>query len=303
MNFIAIFVIKYVMLFFSLTGNCLGITALMRKKMQKIASREIYMLILALDSIYLVTQMIDDTTSEYGIKLGLTSNLICKLRLFWNFAFASITPWLLVYALLERLLKIIYTTVRFYKKNHTQKMAIFIITTITIAAYSPFLICVSIYEVADTFSNISMFANQTQSYKECWFENDSISETMLLFDLIYKTQLPSIFMFSISITLIAFIFYKRHKSNSVAFSYQKKKRLTKDIRLSITCIVLNLVFLFTYLPLDITNYLWIGSIDELGYQITIVIFYMSFTINFYVLFLTNSFFRDEVLCMLNIKKK
>ena len=78
-----------------------------------------------------------------------------------------------------------------------------------------------------------------------------------------------------------------------------KKKLFKDIRLSVSILAMNLSILLM-LPLSIANY-YFYELDIFIYNIFCCISYSYYCVDFYVLFLFNSNFKNEVLIMFKIR--
>ena len=88
MNFyLSTFIFKYILLLFGLIGNSTGIIVFARRKQidKKIPTKLIYQTILFINSIYLFTQILDDTGKALNFDQTKTSLILCKLRNYLNY--------------------------------------------------------------------------------------------------------------------------------------------------------------------------------------------------------------------------
>ena len=292
---IVILALKIALLALALFGNTLGVLVYRRKRMIKASSREIYMFILTLDTLFLTWNLIDDISQSYGFNLQLISSLMCKIRYFFNFAIGPISPWLLTYALVERLLAIVSKRTKFFRKKYTQKLVILGIIFINMVAYSPMFFYIDLLEDDSIMTNNT---NDSTSLT-CNFQDVSNYQAIITFDMFNSPLVPFVLMVTVSVILIVSIFRTRLRVRTV--SNQRNTNLSKDIRLSITCIALNVTFVVLNLPLSIGNQLNDLESDSLIYQIMIFLYYTSYCCDCYILLLSNSIFRNE--CSLMFKQK
>jgi hypothetical protein len=107
MLFLSTFITKFVLLFFGLLGNFVGLIVFARKKIgKKIKTKQIYQAILFIDSVFLFSQVFQDTFDSLNIRLSRMSIVACKLRGYWNFSIGAISIWYLVFITIERYLQI-----------------------------------------------------------------------------------------------------------------------------------------------------------------------------------------------------
>jgi hypothetical protein len=116
-------------------------------------------------------------------------------------------------------------------------------------------------------------------------------------DLINSTLIPFILMFIFSILLIYTIFKSRLRILRLNSAVDRKK-LRKDIKFAFTSILLNVTFCIINLPVCVANLL--NDVSEYYYKLLLYLFFISFCINYYILFTFNSVFRKELFLMFNI---
>ena len=112
MEDLTIFSLRFALLIFGLLGNLVGIILLRRKKLLKLATNQIYLSLFIMDSIYLISQVFQDTADSLGLDLRIISDLSCKIYSFWNFAFGPVSSFLLIYISIERFIAIKYKSIK-----------------------------------------------------------------------------------------------------------------------------------------------------------------------------------------------
>ena len=131
----------------------------------------------------------------------------------------------------------------------------------------------------------------------CYFIELYHKKVMYMMDLVNSTLMPFSLMFIFSILLIYTIFKSRLRILRLD-SPLDRKRLRKDIKFALTCILLNVTFVILNLPVCIANLL--TDVSDFYYQSFMNLFFCSFCINYYVLFFFNSVFRKEFLFMFHM---
>jgi hypothetical protein len=110
--------------------------------------------------------------------------------------------------------------------------------------------------------------------------------------------LPFFLMLLFSILLIIAIFMSRSTINLNNTARQIRQR-RKDIKLSISLLFMNLLFVLLNLPVEI--YLFLPFYID-TYTFLVYIFYISYGVNFYILLVTNSLFRKQFYSLFYKKK-
>ena len=293
MDFLSIFVARFVLLFFGLVGNSAGIVVFYRKKMKKITTNKIYRTMLFMDSFFLCTQIFQDSALSLGLDLRNLSTLSCKIRYYWNYSIGPVSPWLLVYITVERYIAIQHSRITLLKSENFQKITMVLILIYNLSIYSPMAILKQVFSKP-------LNSNATELYYFCDFFEPVQSTIMMTLDLVNSALAPFTIMLAFSIALICVIFKKRLRILDMR-SKRDKRRLVKDIRFAFSSIMLNLTFVAFNLPLCLTN-IFFPYVSGFLFNVFIVLFYCTFCINFYVLAFFNYIFRDELLIMLNLRE-
>jgi hypothetical protein len=290
MDYLSLFIVKLILLFIGLVGNLIGLVVFSQKKLNKLKTKSIYQALLCIDSIFVFSQIFEDTSESFNVDLSKTSIISCKIVGYWNFAIGAISVWYLLYITIERYVAIKFRNIKLLQNKKFQIFIIILVIVYNLVLYTPFAIFYNI------FKNSTL--NETIVY--CDFGEQHTAFIMFTADLINSTLLP----FSIIIIFSCLLIYTILSSRITMMRTQShfiKKKLLKDIRLSLSIVVLNLNILVTNLPIQISNNFF-PDLDDYLYNVFCCIMYTSYCINTYVLFFFNSIFRDELLTMLSIKK-
>ena len=137
------------------------------------------------------------------------------------------------------------------KKNSTQLIYILVLILFDLAYYSPVFV----------FADLIPIENATYI---CYFKSVTLITWM---DISYKCFLGAFLMFFFSFLLIFTIFSSRNRMRNVQ-SNQSNQQRRKDIRLAFTCILFNLLYLFFFLPLVLTQYV-LTNVQEIVSTFTI----------------------------------
>lgn len=281
-----------------LIGNLTGLVVFSRRSLSKFPTRNIYRSLALFDTIYLVYRIIGEITTDNGISMYLISNAWCKILRYFRYSIGPISCWLLVYISIEKFITIQFPNFKLIKLVKFQNKVIGLIVLFNLIYYIPFFSYSTLIRIG---SNESNFANKSQKHVEkhqeaynCYFLELYQKKWLYMMDLINSALLPFFLMFIFSVLLIYTIFKSRLRILRLD-SPLDRKRLRKDIKFAFTSILLNITFIALNLPVCIANLL--TDVSEFSYKALLYLFYLSFCINFYVLFSFNSIFRKE-LCML-----
>lgn len=296
MNLYLQWVLKGLILLIGTLGNIIGLIIFARKSFRKRFPSGIkYILLSVMNTLYLNYAITRDFLTLSNIFINSLSNFSCKIVRFFNYSLGPLSAWLLVYISIERFFMIYYNMVQKFKKDsfHKQDFIILIIFFGNMVVYSPILF----YSSLITFEANKNNTNSTIKYQILCFVGVNERKIVNIIDLVNSALLPFILMIIFSILLIISIFKSRLRILSLNSKIDRNK-LLKDIKFSVSTIFQNFFFIFLNLPIS-TLLLTVVDIDL--YQIFYCFYYISFGVNFYILFFTNSIFREEVLSVL-IKK-
>jgi hypothetical protein len=289
MIYLSTFTAKFVILFFGLLGNTIGIIVFSRKSIEKkIKTKLIYQVILFINSLFLFSQVFQDTFDSFEIRLHRMSIIACKLRGFWNFAIGPLTKWYLVYITIERFLAIKFHNFKLFQEKRFQKIIIIAVIIYTFLLYSPYAI----------FYDIFTIKSQNTTGIRCRIEDNNIRSIMASVDTVNSTLLPFIMISVFSLLLIYTIISSRIRAMRMQAT-SARDRMLKDIRLSLCILAINFTIFLSF-PLEIANY-FVADIDVFLYDIYVCIFYVYYCLDTFILILLNSNFKNELLLMFKLK--
>ena len=223
--------------------------------------------------------------SAFNYNPTIFSSIGCKIFYYLAYGMGGLSPWCLVYISFERFIVIKYHAKRFvYKKKKIQIIFLILLVVFNI-----------LYHINIFFSfDIVNIDNSTI----CNFNNDKNQIIVANMDLANYFLLPFLLMLLFSILLIISIFKSRNTINLNNTAGQIRQR-RKDIKISISLLLMNLLFFFLNLPIQI--YLFLPFYID-TYTFVVYIFYISYGVNFYILLFTNSLFRKHFYYLFYKKK-
>jgi hypothetical protein len=277
-----IFVIGFV-------GNAFGMIILARKKMQaKLYMTHIYMYLLISDMVYLVTQvpLLNIQQSYPSINPLTRSSWFCKLWMFSDYALVDTSPMIILYISVERLVAVKFPAKRFILRKH--KIILIYTLVITVINLIYFIPVYLYYHIGVKFENEtnSTILSCTVSKED----NEVISWMYLIFDCL----IPYCLMIFCTLWLCYTIFQSRSRTEA-------NRNIRKDVRFTITSISLNIAFIVLTFPISVANFVSSMFVDSI-FQFCNLLFFTSYTVNFYFLLAFNRVIREEVYSFLGIRK-
>ncbi len=142
--------------------------------------------------------------------------------------------------------------------------------------------------------------SNSENKTDCDFVNSLSKNTTGYMDLANRVVVPFLLMIIFTCLLIDYIFQSRRKIRHKNKSKDIKKTI-KDIKFAVTSVALNVMFVLFNLPVSLVIF------SPAYYQnfpslICLYIFYGGYAANFYILFLTNSLFRNETFMLFKLRK-
>lgn len=265
-------------------GNIMGIVVLLKRKLVKLGARNTFRYLFITDTIYLIQMVVDSIAYNYGYDITAMSVLSCRVYFHVNNSIATLSPMLLVYISLERLISIKYPHKRFIlRKPNNQFIYLICIFVFNMVYYSPFLFYFN-FSIQKSSSNRS----------ECNFADSKSIRTFSYMDLTNRVLMPCLLTTFTSILLILTIFKTRNR----AFRHIiiDNRSFKKDAKFTITSICINLFYIVLTLPLPIYN-IFSDYFSEFAFSFAFYLFCLTYSINFYIFLLFNSLFRKEFIVM------
>ena len=272
-------------------GNGLGFIVLSRKKMRKLSSARAYKYLLASDTFYLLQLPILNIVLSYPkIDPVSKSVLFCKIFLYLDFALVALSPMLLIYISMERLISIKFPTQRFILKK--QKYIIlfsFLVTVFNLLYYieAALYYNIEIKHINSTFENETII--NIEETKSCTIKD---SNQVQIISYMYVAE-DCIFPYVIMLICTGLMCYTIFSSRITANNHG---RIKKDLKFTITSISLNLVFILLTLPISLANFS-AGFMSDIIFVFTDYLFFSSYGVNFYLFLMFNSAIRKEFFSM------
>lgn len=283
-----IFFVEYVLpptiLILGLIGNTLGLIVLSHKDLKDIGPQDMYKYLLTTDTLYLLEIIVVNLQFDYNLNLATISNLSCKLWNYVYYTYATISCWLIVYISVERCVTLMRPSWRFTLRNRRNQLLWYIFV---IGFCMIYYIPVGVY-----FEGTISSSNNQTSNLLCGFANDFSVNLISYMDLVLRVILPFVFMIISNLTLTFSLFKSRQRIVS-NFLAEENQTFYKEIKLSISSISLNIIYIVTQLPVSITVF---GSqfYSNFYYEWSAYLFFVSYGINAYIIFATNSLFRSKL---------
>ena len=285
-------------LLLTLLGSTLGLIVLSREKLKQIGPRNMYRYLFAfgyLNYLFLIQYLME----AFGLNFLILSASICKIYWLCIYVYLATLPMLYIYISIERLVSISSPGRRFImRKTRNQTIFIIVVLIYNVTFYSFIFLNTDLFEYHKEVGNIT---NQTHGILLCRFEDLKLILFFKYMDLINAVLLPYIIMSICTGLLIYKIFVSRKKL------YSKNRstiRFRKDLRISITSIILNLFYLVFNLPYTIS----IIVIHEIRIENETLYYFFNYLtglgigMDFFILIATNSLVRSEFHKILQIKK-
>ena len=275
-------------LIFGLLGNFVCILVFSRKKFNEIPSSFFFKALAFNDMIILLHEIRHFVRTVFQINLKLISEVNCKMFKYILISTVPISSWIMVYIVFDR-----FITIKFYKRflfRNSLKFKILILGLIYLSSFS-FNIPHAIFnKILKNDGN----KNKTDSSLICdLYENQDMLYMMSLF---YSAIIPFIIIFIFTLAL-SFVIFKSRKRLYSKMSRANKNMFKKDIRLSITSIVLNTIFILTNFPFWFEEFF---NIDPFLYDILDNLVYTNCAIQVFIHIITNKIFRKEFQSILSL---
>lgn len=261
-------------------GNVTAIIILFRHKMNKLGPRYTYLYLFISDFSFLPFILVNNFGYVYDITI--LSKYACKMYWYLNYVLASISPWLLLYISVEKLVSIKYPGIKFFLRNkNNQLMYLLIFIAFNSVYYLPIVYYLKIYDLS---------INETNTTINCDFIDSNKRQLIFFMDTSNRVFVPFFLMTGFSLRLLLYVFRMRTRIMN-NFRSNNNIRLSRKIQIAFSLIVLN----FFFIALNIPNVIYSYSKFGFEYIFTLYIFYLTYALNFYIIFLTNSIFRQECL--------
>ena len=283
-----------IVLGFGLVGNITALVVFFKGKLERIGPVLIYKLMFICDIYYIIQILVFYLQYPFNLNMTILSSLVCKVWQYLNYQSDSLTPMFLIYISIEKYISINNSSRRNIL-NSTKHQIIYFICV--------FIYC-SLYTIVVPFGYNLFEYNQTDlnetnsSFLSCNFVNYNFQVIITFLDTLNRELIPSILVICFSVMLVLVVF---RSSSRVANSLSDQKRRNRDIRLTVNCLFMNIVFILLQTPTSVAYFLPGIFSQQLLFLVTLYVFFLSYGINFYIILACNSLFRKEFFKILNGK--
>ena len=219
----------------------------------------------------------------FNWNISIANLFSCKLYFYLNYSLSSISPMLLAYISMERFFSMKYPIRKtFLRKTSIQLIFLILIITLNLCLYLPIPILVDIIQLNQSLN---------ETFLNCNFKVKKYQDLINYIDLANRAILPFIYIFIFTCLLLRNIFAIRKKICKIFLS-ELNVSFKREIRLAITSVLLNLIYILLQLPISIVA-LFPNDYSDLFYMFIYYLFYTSYSINFYAILFSNKLFHNE----------
>jgi hypothetical protein len=152
------FIMPFMIIFFGLIGNLLGILTLRKRKQEdsEIGPIHMYRFLFITDSINLLSFINVIMDKGYSTGIYLLSSFACKFTIYLAISFYSLSSLILIYILIESYLSIKYPVEsNLLRKNRPQFIYLIITFIINLIYFSPLISSYNIISIDNSTSNLA----------------------------------------------------------------------------------------------------------------------------------------------------
>lgn len=282
-------------------GNILMLIVFSKKQLNKLSTAVYFRAIAVANLIILVNCIKLFCEDKYGVYLLNQTSLLCKLTIFGTFFIDSFSAWCLTATAFDGFVTIVHPAM--FKICLTPFFALFLIIIIIIYNFLFYSNTILFYDLNETNSTSTNDSKISSSSFEC---ESLVSDIINLMDLINSTIIPFMIMFVLTIVTVNQVLHSHNRMRRFSSTRQLNQTHQKDVRFSMTVIILNLVFLILNVPTPLMNtlghYQWV-RLDPFVFKLLIRFFTylrnLFYAIVFYLQLAINVIIRKEFLDLFN----
>ena len=231
--------------------------------------------------------------NNFNIRILMTSNLTCKLGWMIYPIYMSLSPMLLVYISVERFISIAYTSRRFWLRRKNFQLIYFLGLIVYNCCFYLFVgFDTNIVPNAVPSANGTLIKNLI-----CYFESQNTYKLFVYIDFLNRVMVPFLLQFVMTLLLIRQIYLSRKKFISKAKSASKQRTFKRDVKISISIVSINLVYLSLSLPFSAI----LVANNFIDYNKSIILLgqlnFIYYCLEFYLMIAANSIVRNEFLAV------
>ena len=277
------FFVKYLFapISFALTviGSTIGLIVLSHKKLKRIGPTNVYKYLFSLGYLNIICS-VEYLTDVFDFDLRNVNDYLCKSYYYIYMIHVSISPMLVAYISIERLM----TMINPFQPLLLRKKSFQLIYLVALLTFNALIYLVVVVDVSIN----QVDSNKTEFARRCRFKSNNVAIAIKFIDLIYRVVVPFLLMIFSTALLIYIIF----QSKNYLVTIHMTSRRNRQVRFSVTAVLLDLVYLSFCLPLSI----WMLADNERNREnrYFIYLIYCFYGLEFYLIYITNFLFRSEV---------
>lgn len=228
-----------------------------------------------------------------------TSEAVCKIFFFISMGISPIPGWILVTFSIDQTIKISMTKrFKFFHKSWFKYSLILAVVLIHCGIYSDVFMVTNINNI-----KIDDFTNETLSW--CDIRTDVLPFVYIS----VSVSIPLIFIIMTTFYIVRVLIKSKNRVSISEISSPKRlvnsSRRKHDLMYGFNSVILNILFIFFSLPIVV---FYVMPISNLYISIILksfgfVFFYSHFITHFWIYFIVNKIFRQEVLCLFHIRQQ
>ena len=294
LEYFIVYLMAPLVLIIGLVGNTLGTLVLSKQKLIKMGSIHTLRYLLLIDSVYLLMIIQPYAAFSFGMDFTLISDRVCKLFKYFNYSLDVISPWLLVFVSFDKLVSI-KTPARkdILRKTKCQRLYLLVIFVFNMIYYLPF----AYFSVLTDSEMRLVDQNRTVIVRSCSFVNSRAQRLLSLMDIVNRALIPFTLMSLFTLLIIQTVFESRNRVIA-NYTFRQNKTFQRDVKFAITAIILNVVYFLFSLLVSVLFFMRNHNTHIFVYLFTLYLFYMCYAVNFYLILISNSIFRNEFFSML-----
>lgn len=282
-------IITEIMAVLGIIGNIISFIVFSRPTFQK-NSVSIYFRALAIFDMFIIySAILDFYYIFYEYFIPNYSNSVCVACTYSYYTLGSITGWILISFSIDRVQSL-------KKVTNTMKRPI-VHYSVIIAI---FLVLLLLYIEIPIYLRLSPIEIYGTTFYVC---DPSLLPFGKVINIIYIVDgsiLPFVIMTISSLVTIKLL--RDSRSHVGTFLMADNKRKNRDNKFAITSLAFNFLFIVLKMPLVIVITIGYNFVNYYFLQIAILLFFLDYSIKFFVHFVSNCLFRRELFILLRIRK-
>jgi hypothetical protein len=279
-----------------LVGSFLCFLVFSREKF-KTNSISIYCRALAIsDSTVLIYALVLAIGFNFNIDLTAQSDLSCQLGYYIQVGMAPISIWILAAFSLDKMIHVLdkAASYGFIKKRSFQLTVV--------VSFGLFHCLLYIFvPIMLKLKHQSLNNSDDETFLPCNFPNIDNYRYIMGFYIFESALMPGSLMLISTVVTVKRLFQSR---NNLEKSQNKvlRERKARDVKFAVNSVFLNVFSATLQIPIALQYILIIASTHSLFFMIILFLFYLNFSVTFFVHFTFNSIFRREFFLMTRIAK-